>query len=43
MFWVLGFYLICIIGVLAILIYKIVERRKEFEKEKEEFKDYKDY
>lgn len=43
MFWVLGFYLICIISVLGILIYKIVERRKESEKEKDEFKDYKDY
>lgn len=40
---VLGFYLICIIGVIGLLVCKIVERRRESKKEREEFKKYKDY
>ena len=32
---VLGFYLVCIIGVVGLLAYKIVERRREIKKEKE--------
>ena len=40
---VLEFYLVCIIGVVGLLAYKIVERRREIKKEKEEFKNYKDY
>lgn len=39
---VLGFYTICFLGVIVLLIVKIVERQKEKKKENEKFNDYKD-
>lgn len=40
---VLGFYTVCFVGIMVLLIVKIIERQKEKKKEDEKFDDYKDY